>query len=209
MYSIRQDELFSLEQLLDMSPRETYTLLFETLNITPFLRVVSKKSFYGKPTELNYAAMLVSLFIRIMERIPTIKDLIKRLARSVDFSMQCGFTGSDRIPSESSYSRMIRKLQGSAVFQETHNDLVRQAFQEGFVDAAVVVMDATHIEARDRQPEKQKQSVNEADELPSEFPKKKRARKTKAEREQWLQEQMELEANRPLFEKKVDEQLLK
>lgn len=183
MYTIRQQELFSLEELLEMSPKDTYALFFETLDITPFLRVVSKKSFYGKPTELNYAAMLASLFVWMMERIPTIKDLIKRLARSVEFSMQCGFTGSDRIPSESSYSRMIRKLQGSAVFQETHNDLVRHAFQEGFIDVAVVAMDAIPIEARDRQPEKQKQSTNEADELPTELPKKKRGRKTKAERE--------------------------
>ncbi|WP_432806353.1 hypothetical protein [Lederbergia citrisecunda] len=44
--------------------------------------------------------MLQSLFIRIVERIPTIKDLRNRLKRSVEFSMDCGFTGSDRIPSE-------------------------------------------------------------------------------------------------------------
>ncbi|MCY9692577.1 transposase [Paenibacillus alginolyticus] len=205
MYSIRQEELFSLQELLEISPSDTYALVFETLDITPFLKVVSKKSLSGKPTELNYPAMLVSLFVRVMERIPTIKDLIRRLTRSVEFSTQCGFTGSDRIPSEASYSRMIRKLQGSSVFQETHNSLIHQAFQEGFIDATVVAMDATHIEARDRQPEKQ--AADNSDELPTELPKKKRGRKSKAERDQWLQEQMELEANRPLFEKKVEEQL--
>lgn len=149
--------------------------------------------------------MLIFLFVRVVDRIPTIKNLRKRLKQSVEFSMNCGFTGSDRIPSEALYSRLIRKLQNSAVFQETHNALIRQAFQEGFIDATVVAMDATHIEARDRKPEKQ--STNNSAELPTELPKKKRGHKSKAEREQWLQEQIELEANRPLYEKKVEEQL--
>ncbi|TXK83595.1 hypothetical protein [Paenibacillus sp. N3.4] len=33
MYSIRQAELFSLHELLEMSPKDTYTLVFETLDI--------------------------------------------------------------------------------------------------------------------------------------------------------------------------------
>jgi transposase len=65
-----------------MSPKGTYSHLFETLDINPFLRVVSKKAFLGAPTQLDFAAMLHSLFIRIIERIPTIKDLRKRLNRS-------------------------------------------------------------------------------------------------------------------------------
>lgn len=60
MYSICQEELFSLEEILEMSPRDTYALVFETLDITPFLKVVSKKSLNGKPTELSYTAMLHS-----------------------------------------------------------------------------------------------------------------------------------------------------
>jgi transposase len=204
MYSIQQESLFSLEELLEMSPRETYSLLFDTLDITPFLRVVSKKAVYGAPTQLNYAAMIVSLFIRIVERIPTIKDLRKRLEKSIEFGMNCGFTGSDRIPSEASYSRLIRKLQNSKVFKESHDELVRQAFQEGFIDATAVAIDATHIEARDRKPDKKS---TDTEEIPVEAPKKKRGRKPKAERDQWLQEQAELEANRPLFEKKVEDQL--
>jgi len=50
-----------------------------------FLESGIEKSFYGKPTELNYAPMLTSLFVRIMEPIPNIKDLVKRLNRSVEF----------------------------------------------------------------------------------------------------------------------------
>jgi transposase len=204
MYSIQQKSLFSLEDLLEMSPKDTYGYLFETLDITPFLRVVSKKVFLGAPTQLNYAAMLQSLFIRIVERIPTIKDLRKRLKRSIEFCTDCGFTGSDRIPSEASYTRLIQKLQKSQVFQQSQEELVQQAFQEGFIDASAVALDATHVEARDRMPEKKK---DDTEQLATELPKKKRGRKSKTEREQWLRDQLELEENRPLFEKKVEAQL--
>jgi transposase len=203
MYNIQQESLFSLVDLLEMSPKDTYAYLFETLDMNPFLRVVSKKAFLGAPTQLNYVAMLQSLFIRIVERIPTIKDLRKRLKRSIEFSTDCGFTGSDRIPSEASYTRLIQKLQRSEVFQQSQQTLIQQAFQEGFIDASTVALDATHVEARDRQPEKKK---DEAQAPNKKEPKKKRGRKSKGERDQWLKEQVELEENRTLFEKKVEAQ---
>lgn len=203
MYSIQQESLFSLSDLLEMSPTDTYGYLFETLDITPFLRVVSKKAFLGAPTQLNYIAMLQSLFIRIVERIPTIKDLRRRLKRSIEFSTDCGFSGSDRIPSEASYTRLIQKLQQSQVFQQSQEAWVGQAFQEGFIDATAIAMDATHVEAKDRQPEKKKDG---ADPQAQPLPKKKRGRKSKSEREHWLKE-LELEENHPLFEKKVEAQL--
>lgn len=49
MYNIQQESLFSLEDLLEMLPRDTYGYLFETLDVDPFLRVVSKKAFLGAP----------------------------------------------------------------------------------------------------------------------------------------------------------------
>jgi transposase len=113
MYNIQQESLFSLSDLLEMSPEDTYGYLFEILDINLFLRVVSKKVILAAPPQLNYAAMLHSLFMRIVERITTIKDLRKRLKRSIEFCRDCGFTGSDRIPSEASYTRLIQKLQKS------------------------------------------------------------------------------------------------
>lgn len=89
--------------------------------------------------------MLVSLFVRVIERNPTIKDLRERLKQSTEFSMNCGFTESDRIPSKAFSSRLIQKLQNSVVFRETQDELIRQAFQEGFIDGTDVTMDATHI----------------------------------------------------------------
>ncbi len=37
-------------------------------------REVMKKSNYGAPEELNYASMIISISIRYVDRIPTIKN---------------------------------------------------------------------------------------------------------------------------------------
>lgn len=83
MFSIRQESLSSLEEILEMSPEKSYPLLCDPLDITPLLRVVSKKALLATPIRLNYSAMIYSLFIRVIERIPTIKDLRRRLIRYV------------------------------------------------------------------------------------------------------------------------------
>ena len=202
MSFIRQQSLFSLEEILETSPRESYPILFDALDITLLLKAVSKKALFGAPTQLNYEAMIYSLIIRVIERIPTIKDLWKRLKHSIEFRLDCRFTMADQVPSEASYSRMMKKIKDSSALDLIQNELVSQAFHEGFIDAEVIAMDATHIEARDRKPETKKEEAP-----PVEQPPKKRGRKPKAEREKWLKEQQEIEENRPIFEKKVEAQL--
>jgi transposase len=100
----------------------------------------------GAPAQLKYSVMIYSLIIRVIERIPIIKDLCKRLKNSFEFRFDCGFTLADNLPSEASYSRMIKKINDSPVLQETQNDLVLQAFQEGFINPDVAAMDSTHVE---------------------------------------------------------------
>ena len=202
MLSIRQESLFSLEEILEMSPRESYPIFFDQLDISPLLRAVSKKALLGAPTRLNYSAMIYSLFIRVIERIPTIKDLRKRLKNGLEFRFDCGFTMADSVPSEASYTRMIQKIHASSALVNIQNEMVSQAFQEGFIEGDVVAIDATHIEARDRFPEKKKDEV--ARDKPSP---KKRGRKLKVQLEKWLKEQQEREENQPLFEKKIEAQL--
>jgi len=102
MFNIRQGSLFSLEEILETSPRVSYPLIFNSLDITFLLKVVSKKALSGAPTRLNYPAMIYSLIIRVIERIPTVKDLRKRLKNSLEFRFDCGFTLADSVPSEAS-----------------------------------------------------------------------------------------------------------
>lgn len=198
MSIIRQGSLFDLQELYDLEPTQRYDAILSSIDVDSILFKVNKKSWLGAPTELNYTAMMYSLCIRIVEHIPTIKDLIKRLNDDFIFKLNCGFRVSDKTPSEASYSRLVTKLVDANVLEEVNETVVTQAISEGFITDDAVAIDATHFEARDQAPPKE--------EKPETGPKK-RGRKSKAEREQWLAEQAEREANQPLFEKKIEAQL--
>lgn len=115
-------------------------------------------------------------------------------------------------------------MRGLPVFENCHDELILQAFQEGFRDGSNIAIYATHVEARDAanlakkrsRKRKNQPTATEQMDLLLEKPKeetpvsdpekpKKRGRKRKEEREQWLKEQAEIEAAKPIFEKKLDQ----
>lgn len=198
MTIIRQQSLFSIEELYELEPTQKYEEIMDAIDLDGIFHEINKKSRIGAPTELNYGAMIVSVFARYIERIPTIKDLVKRLERDLAFKLDCGFKVSDSIPSEASYSRFLTKLSETDILEKVQETIVLNAISEGFIQDDTVAIDATHFEARDKAPAKQ--------EKPKEEPKK-RGRKKKEEREQWLIEQEEQKANLPLYEKKIKAQL--
>ncbi|OEH92469.1 IS5/IS1182 family transposase, partial [Bacillus solimangrovi] len=172
--------------------------IFSEIDIDPLIYAVSKKSIYGAPTSLNYPAMIYGCIARIHEGIPTIKKLVQRLKNDLIFRLDCGFLLSDNVPSESSFSRLIHLLSKSNAIEKSQNTLVRQAIQEGFIKDDMAAVDVTHFEARDRAKASEKKEPIEP---------KKRGRKSKKEREQWLKEQVEQEAGRTLYEKEIAHQL--
>src|SRR5690625_1617386 len=198
MTIIRQPCLFSIQELYDMEPTQKYDAIISAIDMDAIYSEVSKKSRLGAPTELNYAAMIISVFIRYVERIPTIKDLIKRLNEDIAFKLNCGFLVSDDIPSEASYSRLLTSLSESNILEKTQEKLILQAIEEGYIIDDTVAIDATHFVARDQAPPKKEKPKPEP---------KKRGRKSKAERDEWLKEQAVKEANLPIYEKKIEAQL--
>jgi transposase len=134
--------------------------------------------------------MIYSLVARITERIPFIKDLIKRLKNDMIFRLDCGFLVSDSVPSEAAYSRIITIISESNVLEGAQETLLHQAITEGFITDETAAIDATHFNAKDQAPPKEERPITEP---------KKRGRKSKEEREQWLIEKAELEASLPLF----------
>ncbi|WP_339287861.1 transposase [Ureibacillus sp. FSL K6-0786] len=198
MTMVKQISLFDIHQLLEMESSHRYDAIFSVIDIQPIFQLFSKKTLKGAPRELNDGAMIQSLIIRIVERIPTIKDLVKRLVHDPLFRFDCGFLVSDVVPSESSYSRMIQVISESDVLDKMNDTLIKTAMLEGFLHDEHVAIDASHFEARDAfTPSKKK-----APKTP-----KKRGRKTKAERAVWLAEQVEKKGNQSTYEKELKEQL--
>ena len=181
-----------------MEQKDRFREIFAAIDITPILRLVRKTSRYGAPVEVNYRAMVCSLIVRIVERIPTIKDLIKRLQHDILFRLDCGFMLSEAIPSASSYSRLVQKMSQSHALGERQEKLLQQAMAETFIMDETLAIDATHIEARDQAPAKQEKEKTES---------KKRGRKSKAEREAWVAQKQEEESQKPLFKKEIAAQL--
>ncbi|WFA20943.1 transposase [Paenibacillus mucilaginosus] len=224
MYTIRQEELFSLQELMEMAPENKYSIVFKTLDLLPALRVLNKRTHRGRPEELNYAAMVYAMLIGTIERIPTTKDLLKRLRTNEEFRRTCRFRGSDAIPSEASFSRLYTKLADSVCW-ELQRQVISLAAAAGFVSPSFISFDSTHVEAEERQPRKEQeveskaesneQPVLEMEHSPStsakrlEDPRKKykRGAPTKAEAERRRLEREAWEASLPLFERKLEDML--
>ena len=197
MTIVKQMRLFDIHELMEMESSRRFDAILATFDLQPIFQLFRKTTMHGAPRELNYGAMIQSLAIRIVERIPTIKDLVKRLKNDLLFRLDCGFLLSDAVPSEASYSRMVDVISQSDVFSQLNDDLIQTAFTEGFLTDEHVSYDATHFEARDAsKPSEKKEKVP-----------KKRGRKSKEERAAWLAEQAEIEANLTTYEKNLEAQL--
>src|SRR5690625_4183909 len=131
MTIIRQPSLFGIQELYDMEPTQKYEEIISAIDLDSLHHKVTKKSRFGAPEELNVAAMIISTFVRYVERIPTIKDLVKRLHDDIAFKLNCGFLVSDSVPSEASYSRLVKKLK--TILEEEQEKVILQAIAEGFI----------------------------------------------------------------------------
>lgn len=198
MTIVKQMSLFDIQELLKMESSRRFDEIFATFDVQPIFQLFSKRTLRGAPRELNYGAMIQSLIIRIVERIPTIKDLIKRLVNDPLFRLDCGFLVSDVVPSEASYSRMIDVISQSDVLDYMQDTLIQTAFIEGFLCDEHLAIDATHFELRDAAKPSEKKEPT---------PPKKRGRKSKEERDAWLTKQAEIKANQSTYEKEIKDQL--
>jgi len=196
MTIVKQISLFDIQELLDLESSRRFDAIFSTFDVQPIFHLFSKKTMRGAPRECNYGAMIQSLIVRIVERIPTIKDLVKRLINDPLFRFDCGFLVSDSVSSEASYSRMIDVISQSTILDDMQDALIHQAFLEGHLSDEHLAIDATHFESRyaSKPSEKKERST-------------KRGRKSKEEHATWLAEQAKIEANRTTYEKKIEHQL--
>lgn len=134
-----------------MGPEDKYSQIFEHLHLAPVLFALGKRSHRGRPEKLNVPAMIYSLLIAKMENIEFVSALVRRLIHSNEFRVQCRFTGSDNIPSQASYSRLIHALEQTGMLEQLQDRLVTSALEEGFVTGTDLAVDSSMVEAWDCQ----------------------------------------------------------
>jgi transposase len=217
-----------------MHPEDKYSQIFEHLNLAMVLHSLRKKNNRGRPEKLNVPAMIYSLLIAKMENIEFVSSLVWRLTHSEEFRAQCRFTGSDNIPSPSSYSRLIHALEQTGMLEKLQDSLVLSAMEEGFVSGTHLAVDSSIVEAWDcqfsesaskRRAARRAQKPSDAPvaqqlqfeltesepEVVKEPPKKpiydKRGRPTNAERERRRQEQEAYDQSLGPFQKTIEAML--
>jgi hypothetical protein len=86
-------------------------LLFGNLNLSP-IRSILWRSLHlegpGKPVIYNPECDLRALMLRQLEQIPYVKDLVKRLRRSRDMRLACGY--DRKVPTEAHFSQMKKRI---------------------------------------------------------------------------------------------------
>lgn len=86
-------------------------LLFENLDLSP-IRLILWKGLHiegaGRPVEYDPVCDFRALMLRQLEQIPYVKDLVKRLRRSREMRLVCGY--GNQIPTEAHFSQMKKRV---------------------------------------------------------------------------------------------------
>ncbi|MEA4834374.1 MAG: transposase [Anaeromusa sp.] len=152
---IRHQPLFSFETLQEYQPKTRLGLLFETLDLHPCLKELPAKSIRGPKGYCGYA-MLRALVAKQLFQIPTFTLLVERLAQDLSFAYDCGFRIGDSRPSVATFSRFYQRLSQIGALEKLFESLVTEAMEQCIVQADVVAIDASQINAYEKaRPKKQ------------------------------------------------------
>lgn len=150
-----QSSLFSFEELLKYEPETRLQKVLSVLDLSPALNVV-KRAVVG-PKGHCIGSMINALVAKQLEQIPTVAGLVNRLSNDIKFRFQCGFSLSKPIPSESTFSRLIKKLSATDetnktknVLQEIFDNLVERASVMGLIGSECVAIDSSKIDAYEK-----------------------------------------------------------
>jgi len=152
---IRHQPLFSFETLQEYQPKTRLSLLFESLDLHPCLKELPAQSIRG-PKGYSNSAMLRALLAKQLYQIPTFSLLVERLEQDLSFAHDCGFHLCDARPSVATFSRFYQRLSQTGALGKLFESLVRQGLEKEIIQADVVAIDASQINAYEKaRPKKQ------------------------------------------------------
>lgn len=67
MTIIRQQSLLGIQEIYEMKPTQHYESGFSAIDLVANCHETNKKSRLGAPVKLNYAAMIITIFICYLE----------------------------------------------------------------------------------------------------------------------------------------------
>ena len=155
--------------------------LIETVKPARFLNSLLFWTGLGRPMK-NREAIIRALMLKHVYNLPTTKVLIETLKSSLSLCRLCGWDSTHQVPSEATFSRTFKILAETQLLSVMHEAVVRENYTDKLVGHAST--DSTEIIGR----EKVCRIVEKKPKI-----KKKRGRKSRAEREAMTAEEIAAE----------------
>lgn len=101
----------------------------------------------GRPA-IDPVVLFKMLFIGYLYGIRSERRLVQEINDNIAYRWFLGFGFRDRIPDHSTLSQnRRRRFNGTPIFQEIFDEIVRQAISKGLIDGKVIYTDSTHVKA--------------------------------------------------------------
>jgi len=144
---IRQTTLFSFEEIIKFQQQSRIEMILDQIDLSVVARKLKKSNYMRGPKGYRPETLIAALIAMQVEKIPTIKHLVKRLNEDPVFRYSCGFEVLGSVPSESTFSRFSDKLSNSECLNDLFHELVLKAKDMRIIDGTSVAIDSTKIDA--------------------------------------------------------------
>jgi transposase len=146
---IRQQCLFSFEELIKLQPETKLTLVFKALDLSKVVGGLQKKSRSG-PKGYDPENILRALLAKRLENIKYTKTLVEHLKSDPVFRYTCGFPVVSKVPSEATFSRFIKSLAYNICsLEDILEDLVIKAKKLGIIGGEHIAIDTSKLDSYD------------------------------------------------------------
>ena len=122
-------------------------MILDQIDLSVVARKLKKSNFMRCPKGYRPETLIAALIAMQVEKIPTIKHLVKRINEDPVFGYSCGFEVLGSVPPESTFSRFSDKLSNSECLNDLFHELVPKAKDMRIIDGTRVAIDSVKIDA--------------------------------------------------------------
>lgn len=153
---IRQQCVFSFEELIKLQPETKLEMVLSQLNFSNMMLSLSRPEHKRGPKGYNAMPLLYALIAMQLEKIKNIVKLVDRLKSDPVFRYNCGFDILGSVPSTSTFSRFLTLISQSEALEEDFKQLILKAKSLDIIDGTDIAIDATKLNSFEKSVPKSK-----------------------------------------------------
>jgi len=144
---IRQESMFSYEEILNFQKETQLELILSQLDFTKIRIALGTSREKRGPKGYFAEDMLSALIAMHLEKISTVKKLVQHLTENPALRYACGFNVLGKVPSESTFSRFQDQLACSIELEELFFELVLKAKEMNLIEGKNLCIDSSKLSA--------------------------------------------------------------